>query len=49
MEGGDHDARSTVEEQVGQGLECQSGEFVTEFLMAPEQALSEVGEILMVI
>lgn len=49
MEGGDDDARNTVEEQVGQGLECQSEEFVTEFLMAPEQALSEVGEILMVI
>lgn len=49
MEGGDDDARNTIEEQVGQGFECQSEEFVTEFLLAPEQALSDVGEILMVI
>ena len=39
------EARNTV----GKGLECPADEFVTEFPMVPEQALSEIGEILMVI
>lgn len=41
------EAKNTVK-QVGKGLEHQIKEFFTEFPMAPEQALSGVGAILLV-
>lgn len=42
------EAKNTVK-QVGKGLEHQIKEFVTEFPMAPKQALSGAGAILVVI